>query len=55
MDEANVSRVVRRVVKRAGLPAFRLYDLRHIFASPLLAAGTKPGCSRRGGRASTRF
>ena len=29
MDEAKVSRVFRLVVKRAGLPAFRVYDLRH--------------------------
>jgi hypothetical protein len=39
MDEAKVSRVFRLVLKRAGLPAFRLYDLRHTFASLLLAAG----------------
>jgi integrase len=39
MDEAKVSRVFRLVVKRAGLPAFRFYDLRHTFASLLLAAG----------------
>jgi hypothetical protein len=39
MDEARVSRVFRLVVKRAGLPTFRLYDLRHTFASLLLAAG----------------
>ena len=29
----------RRTLKRAGLPAFRLYDLRHTYASLLLAAG----------------
>ena len=28
-----------QVRKRAGLPHFRLYDLRHTFASLLLAAG----------------
>src|SRR5262245_8418161 len=39
MDEAKVSRIFRLVIKRAGLPSFRLYDLRHTFASLLLAAG----------------
>jgi Phage integrase family len=29
----------RRTLKRAGLPHFRLYDLRHTYASLLLAAG----------------
>ena len=29
----------RRLLKTAGLPGFRLYDLRHTYASLLLAAG----------------
>jgi hypothetical protein len=29
----------RRVLERAKLPAFRLYDLRHTFATELLAQG----------------
>jgi hypothetical protein len=37
MDETKVARVFRRVLRRASLPAFRLYDLRHTFASLLLA------------------
>lgn len=31
-------RTGRRTLKRAGLPAFRLYDLSHTYASLLLAA-----------------
>jgi integrase len=37
MDETKVGRVFRGVLRRAGLPAFRVYDLRHTFASLLLA------------------
>src|SRR5262249_4263651 len=39
MDEAKVSRVFRSAVKHAGLPHFRVYDLRHTFASLLLSRG----------------
>jgi hypothetical protein len=37
LDEAKVGLVFRGVLRRAGLPAFRVYDMRHIFASLLLA------------------
>jgi integrase len=36
-DEARVRRVFKRALGTAKLPAFRLYDLRHTFASLLLA------------------
>ena len=39
LDEAKVGRVWRQTLKRAGLPSFRLYDLRHTYSSLLLAAG----------------
>jgi integrase len=38
-DKANAERAFHRIRKRAGLPHFRLYDLRHTYASLLLAAG----------------
>jgi integrase len=38
-DKWVVGKAFRRALKRAGLPAFRLYDLRHTYASLLLAAG----------------
>ncbi len=38
-DKWVVGKAFRRTLKRAGLPAFRLYDLRHTDASLLLAAG----------------
>ncbi len=38
-DKWRVGKVLRRTLARAGLPAFRLYDLRHTYASLLLAAG----------------
>jgi integrase len=34
-----VTKAWRRVLKKAKLPAFRLYDLRHTFATTLLAEG----------------
>jgi hypothetical protein len=37
MDKTKVGRIFRRVLRGAGLPAFRVYDLRHTFASLLLA------------------
>jgi hypothetical protein len=37
LDHSHVSKAYHRVLKAAGLPAFRLYDLRHTFASLLLA------------------
>jgi integrase len=39
LDDHNVGKVFRRLVKRAGLPRFRPYDLRHSYASHMLAAG----------------
>lgn len=36
-DQSHVSKAYRRILRRAGLPAFRLYDLRHTAASLLLA------------------
>lgn len=39
LDVKAVGRRFRRLVRRAGLPRFRLYDLRHSFASHLLALG----------------
>jgi len=38
-DESRVRKAFKRALKSAKLPAFRLYDLRHTFASLLLAAG----------------
>jgi integrase len=39
LDHNNLARLYRRLLVRAGLPGFRLYDLRHTFASGLLARG----------------
>jgi integrase len=39
LDLSNVTKGWRRVLKKAKLPAFRLYDLRHTFATALLAQG----------------
>ena len=36
-DEARVRKVFKRALGKAKLPTFRLYDLRHTFASPLLS------------------
>ena len=38
MDKGKVEQVFHRIRKRAKLPHFRPYDLRHTFASLLLAA-----------------
>lgn len=38
-DEPKIRKVFTRTLKRVGLPAFRLYDLRHTCASLLLAEG----------------
>ena len=37
LDESRVRKVFAQTLKRAKLPAFRVYDLRHAFASLLLA------------------
>jgi integrase len=39
LDEAKMRKAFKRALKRAGLPAFRVYDLRHTYASLLLATG----------------
>jgi Phage integrase family len=39
MDPANVAKVFARILKAAKLPHFRVYDLRHTYASLLLSAG----------------
>ena len=39
LDLSNVTKAWRRVLKAAKLPGFRLYDLRHTFATELLAQG----------------
>jgi integrase len=39
----------RRVLKAAKLPSFRLYDLRHPFATQLLAQGAPDGAPEHGG------
>jgi integrase len=38
-DKRCAGKAFRRLLKAAGLPGFRLYDLRHTYASLLLAAG----------------
>ena len=38
-----VGRVFHRIVQAAGLPRFVLYDLRHTYASHLIAQGADPG------------
>jgi len=39
LDESRVRKYFARALKRAELPAFRLYDCRHTYASLLLNAG----------------
>jgi integrase len=39
LDDINVAKRFQAVLVRAGLPRFRLYDLRHTYASHLLALG----------------
>ena len=38
LDESHLTRAFHRVLGRAGLPRFRVYDLRHTFASLLLSS-----------------
>lgn len=38
-DPANVLKAMRRALRKADLPAFRVYDLRHTFATQLLDRG----------------
>jgi integrase len=42
LDPSKLRKSFKRVLKRAGLPKMRLYDLRHTHASHLLLAGTNP-------------
>lgn len=42
VDPAELSIALKRAAKRAGLPRTRLHDLRHAFATTLLAAGIHP-------------
>jgi integrase len=39
MDKNHAAAIFRRLLKHAGLPHYRVYDLRHTFASLLLAEG----------------
>jgi integrase len=58
LDPANLRRIFRAALKRAGLPPMRFHDLRHCYASLLVAQGStsptptkapssKPRCSVR--------
>ena len=38
LEERNVVRAFQKMLSKAGLPHFRLYDLRHTFASLLLSS-----------------
>jgi len=42
LEESRAHRVFERVCERAGVPATRVFDLRHTSASPRLAAGLHP-------------
>ena len=42
LDVTNLNRAFKRLLKAAGLPDMRLYDLRHTTATLLVAAGTHP-------------
>ena len=44
LDYANVAKRFARILKRATLPHFRVYDLRHTYASLLLSAGAPLLC-----------
>lgn len=39
LDDRHIARALRRVLEKAELPSFSLYDLRHTYASLLLSAG----------------
>jgi integrase len=39
LDDSHIARAMRGVLKKAGLPSFSPYDLRHTYASLLLSAG----------------
>lgn len=43
VDEAKAAKAFRRALKAAGLPAHRVYDLRHTFASLMLMGGARLG------------
>jgi integrase len=42
LDDANVRRIFKRLLKQAGLPAIRYQDLRHSTASLMLAQNVHP-------------
>ena len=42
LDERNVRRAFKAILKSAGLPALRIHDLRHTTATLLLAKGVHP-------------
>jgi integrase len=42
LDPANIRRLFRAALKRAGLPHMRFHDLRHCYASLLVAQGAHP-------------
>ncbi len=44
LDAARVAKRFRSLLRVAGLPRFRLYDLRHTYATDLLAAGAPITC-----------
>jgi hypothetical protein len=54
LDEARTRKVFQRALKRAKLPAFRVYDLRHTFASLLLASCADYPMSARSSATPTR-
>jgi integrase len=56
LDSANVRRLFRGALKRAGLPTMRFHDLRHCYASLLVAQGAHPKfISEQLGHASTQI
>lgn len=56
LDPANVRRMLRATLKRAGLPPMRVHDLRHCYASLLVAQGAHPKfISEQLGHASTQI
>lgn len=42
VDPGHLSHTFGRIARRAGLPGIRLHDLRHAYATALLAAGVHP-------------
>ncbi|SHJ99271.1 Site-specific recombinase XerD [Hathewaya proteolytica DSM 3090] len=42
LNSSNVRKIFKRILKRCGLPEFRLHDLRHTFATRLFENGVPP-------------